>query len=120
LLSFSTYFLFLPTNFFAGFFLFMACSCTSSRQIQSGTPLASLLCVTPSWASILTGTCGSIYFVCTATCPRKKFMTLAVPLCLFDQNLSIWSLRWLNRFRTGGRSGSTSRNTNPLKPKNMD
>jgi hypothetical protein len=39
--------------------------------------------INPHWAY------ESICFVYAAMCPRKKFMTLAAPLCLFDQNLNI-------------------------------
>jgi hypothetical protein len=37
----------------------------------------------------LTRACGSACFVFAAMCPRKKFMTLAAPLCLFGQKLNI-------------------------------
>jgi hypothetical protein len=54
---------------------------------------------------------GSIYLFCAAMYPRIKFTILAAPSCLFDQNLNILHLRWLNRFRIGGRSGSTLKTT---------
>jgi hypothetical protein len=54
---------------------------------------------------------GSIYLFCAAMYPRKKFTILAAPLCLFDQNLNILHLRWLNRFRIGCKSGSTLKTT---------
>jgi hypothetical protein len=113
-------FLFLPMNFFMGYFLFTACSYISSRQIQSCIFPASSLYVKLSWASIHTGAYGSIYLVCTIMYPRKKFTILAAPSCLFNQNPNILHLRWLNRFRIGGRSGSTLKTTNLLKSKNMN
>jgi hypothetical protein len=48
-----------------------------------------------------------------------KFLNLAEPLSLCDQNRNIWSFRWLSQYKVGDRSGSTSKTRNPLTLINM-
>jgi hypothetical protein len=102
-----------------GFFLCTACSCISSCKIPFCMLPTSSLYVRHFWSSIPTGVYGSISFFCALVGPKMKYLNLAA--LLFPCNLSHGTLlsRWLNRFKVGDRSSSTSRTRNLPKTTNM-
>jgi hypothetical protein len=101
-------------NFCVGFYLFMACSCISSRPIPSFTSPTLSHCVRPSLVLILTGDYGHTSSICVAMYQMKKCIILVVPLLLCAQICNTWSLRWLTQCKPRDQGGSTSRTRNLL------
>jgi hypothetical protein len=107
-------------NFSVGSFLFMVCSCISSRPILSSTFCVLSCYVRRSSDLIRTRGCGNGYSISVATPQRRKsmmFVELSL-MCMQMRSISNSPLRIL--FNIGVPNGSMSRTRNPLKDKNKE